>query len=106
MPKKSTWTQGQIDTLMHLRDDLKMRWVDIAKELGRSKTACALKWDVLTYPVEPHSTMRVDAICVPEAVLSDRDQRYAAAPRDLTAFLLGDPTVGYSALDEKQRVTA
>lgn len=36
-----------------------------------------------------------------EELLAERDTRYTAPLRDLTAFLLGDPPIGYSALDKR-----
>lgn len=39
---------------------------------------------------------------VPNSVLIEREKR-AAAPRDLTASVFGDPPPGFSALDMKRR---
>lgn len=41
------------------------------------------------------------AVSVPLRVLTDRRMRAAAEHRDLTAALMGDPPVGYSALDRR-----
>lgn len=43
-----------------------------------------------------------DGVRVPAIVLAERRARQAAPPRDLTAFLMGDPPPGRSALDARK----
>ncbi len=40
-------------------------------------------------------------IDVPPEVLADRDHRSYLVPRDLTAAVMGDPPIGYSALERR-----
>lgn len=42
-----------------------------------------------------------DRPVIPQCVIDDRDHRSMLPPRDLTAALLGDPPVGYSALERR-----
>jgi hypothetical protein len=75
---------------------------EIARFLGRSRAAVKAKInkEQLIRPgarrIRPPA-----AICepIPLAVIADRDRRKLIEPRDLTAWLFGDPLPGYSALD-------
>jgi hypothetical protein len=68
----------------------------IAKEIGRKRDAVASKWHEISG--EPDTK---PAVRPPSLAMVERDRRLAADCRDLTAALMGDPPVGYSALDRR-----
>jgi len=38
------WSQDQQNNLLHLRDDLKMSWLEIAKQMNSTIAACRNKY--------------------------------------------------------------
>lgn len=104
---KSKWTQEQIEEAVRLRAE-GLTIGQIAERIGR-------EWNTVNYIVKKHGPRDrayekspaprrgrdsyVLPMCIPPEVLAARDVRLAAACRDNTAALCGDPPVGYSALD-------
>jgi IS30 family transposase len=70
----------------------------IARHLGRSRETISEACKGLARIV----IQDVHVVSVPEHVLTERDQRLARQPRDLTAAIAGDPLPGRSALDRLQ----
>jgi hypothetical protein len=75
-------------------------WLRLSAEKKAAKAAkvCARRRG------EYRSHLIINAVCqleIPSDVLDDRERRMLA-PRSITAFVLGDPPPGYSALDRKQ----
>jgi hypothetical protein len=94
------WSQGDINELVKL------------KEQGLSKRECADRLGRTYGSVDGKLAYVMHTRCLageatyaphapPREVLADRDRRASQAPRSLTAFLLGDPEVGRSALDRR-----
>jgi hypothetical protein len=118
------WTQDEITRALKLRD-LGMTNERIGAALGRSTKAIKNKFNVLSQTPEQRAerneyerkrregryktfarkagiAFEAHKARVPDAVIAERDTRYRASHRDLTAALFGDPLPGHSALDRKQ----
>ena len=103
MPKAPTWTKDEVAVLMHKREVEKKIWAVIGSEMGRSRTACHVKYEAIKRPRE--RVERVSYYCKTiissEKALIERDRRAKLSPRNLTAEFFGDPLPGYSALDKR-----
>lgn len=68
---------------------------EVALRFGASKRA-------VDYAIYEHiGPIKTEPVRVPASVLKERDHRLGLIPRDTTAVLMGDPPVGYSALERR-----
>lgn len=95
------WTEEECARAVAMRNQ-GMSIGKIADRLGRSFGSAQSQ---LMYRHEDGTRVATHnpgpAPSIPESVLADRDRRMAMYPRDLTAALMGDPPVGYSALERR-----
>ena len=122
---KGTWTDEEVERLnSYLAEGLSVP--EIASKLDRSIASVHSKIDYMQMTPEErehkrerhrayhrqnrsnsrnphHENAQTVMSCRPsEEALKERDVRYATPFRDLTGFLLGDPPIGYSALDRRK----
>jgi hypothetical protein len=118
------WTQDEITRALKLCD-LGMTADKIGVDLGRSTKSIKNKFHVLsmtpeqrikrneyererrrdrdkTFSRKAGIVFEAHKARIPDAVIAERDARYSASHRDLTAAFFGDPLPGRSALDRKQ----
>jgi hypothetical protein len=98
------WTADETATLQRMLG-AGATWRQVATELGRSMQSIKGKIETV-YKQSAGSAGDVRRIHVPETALVERDRYLAAPPRDLTGFMLGDPPVGFSALERKKEPRA
>jgi IS30 family transposase len=91
---------------------------EIAERLGRTEGGVAGRRKRLRMSQEQRAAIRsrerqqykkrnhapVRSNKVPDSILIDRDYRASLEPRDNTAAILGDPPVGYSALERRHAI--
>jgi len=118
---KRKWTDEEVEQLKSLLET-NLTDSEIADRLGRTLKAVRMKLDYIrrtpiqrdmdrkrcrTYyrrlrPIKAHihdNAQVIESSRPDEETLAERDRRYATPFRDLTGLLLGDPPVGYSAMD-------
>jgi transposase-like protein len=98
---RSKWTPESIALLQQrLADGVSV--TAIAKELGRERTIVRAKIDYLqNFDRGRPGAGNVKAPVISPSQWEERDRRLAAPPRDLTGAMLGDPPVGFSALERR-----
>jgi hypothetical protein len=112
----NAWTVAEVKELLHLRDIEKKIFEDIALLLGdgtRTESACTAKYAELklierrklesagvTLIEEPADHGRIR---MPEKIVEQRQTLKYLEHKTITAFLLGDPLPGRSALDRKMQ---
>lgn len=92
--------------LQQVEQGNKPSYAKIAAELGPHFTASMVKCK-LRYSERDVSLPDIDyrrQVPSPES-LADRDRRIGARFRDLTAMIMGDPPIGFSALDRRLKPT-
>lgn len=117
------WTTEETETLLSLRAQ-SVTFPDIAVRLSRTRKAVEWRYQLVrltpekkekfrerknassrTYRKRPHKINPLRFVPgttrIPEDVLMERDVRLAA-PRTITAHFMGDPPIGYSALDKRE----
>lgn len=73
----------------------------ISEAMGRSRKEVYSKVEYITRMGKKKvHTVLTPRVSVPDHVLADADRR-ANAPRTISAFVLGDPPMGFSALDKR-----
>jgi hypothetical protein len=105
-PNRRPWSAEDLALAQLLREQ-KLTYSEIGKRIGRVPGAVRDKliaaaeqnWR-LEHGTPPAPGSPVRTIDIPPEVQHERD-RALAAPRDLTAILLGDPLPGRSALDRR-----
>jgi excinuclease UvrABC helicase subunit UvrB len=122
--KAERWTAEEVSRAIEMRD-LGMTADKIGVALGRSTKSIKNKFIVLsqtpeqrikrneyererrrdrdkTFSRKAGIVFEAHKARIPDAVIAERDARYSASHRDLTAAFFGDPLPGRSALDRKQ----
>lgn len=99
----NVWSADEDARLLLLRDDQKLPFRDIDRDLGRSLESSSARYRTLRGLRKTDKKMgrRTERAIVEEATR----QRHDASAREhvsLTAILLGDPLPGRSALDQKR----
>lgn len=97
------WPEAEVARLMHLRLELGWGWPEIALELGRTESGVKskLKYEQFSKEVRSPSIPFVREP-IPKTVLAEQSQRIIAwGERSLTASLMGDPPVKFSALGKR-----
>lgn len=95
------WTEAEVAILL-ARVSAGVKHQAIGAELRRGVESISKKLHTLREPYRVIGTAGlVPKPVVSEQVLVERDQRYAAPHRSLTAAFFGDPPLGYSALDRR-----
>lgn len=92
------WTDAEVTALIDLINE-GLTFVAAGARLGRGAVAVRRKWLSLT--IERVGSIEAHAVVVPEECLADRDRRNAAPQRTLIGGVVGDPPLGYSALDRR-----
>lgn len=90
------WTEKQKAKLAEMYD-AGMSVEDISYEVGKTPAAVRCKIERLRYDRRAVPPIRQ----ISTQVLDQQHHRLNAIPRDLTGLLLGDPPVGYSALERR-----
>jgi hypothetical protein len=98
------WSDGEEATLRRMRDEGATR-TSISAALGRSVSSIQAKIETMLRQTVG-TAGDVTRVNVPESALVERARYLAAPPRDLTGFMLGDPPVGFSALERKKEPRA
>jgi len=99
--KYRPWTLKEYQLAVKLRRE-RYSCEAIGAILGRSATAVHDKLYHGPHSGVPRALMRRAQPVRPEPVaLSEQAYRNALPPRDLTAWIMGDPLPGYSALDRR-----
>jgi hypothetical protein len=96
--KGRPWTEAEVTLLIDLINE-GCTFVAAGVQLGRGTVAVRKKW--ISLGTERVGSTEVHAVVVPEERLADRDRRRAAPQRTLIGAWVGDPPVGYSALDRR-----
>lgn len=120
--KGRPWTPDEIKTLFDLRAQ-NLRWMVIAERLGRTSKGVQWYWRLNRMDPEKRAAHRAnkqasrlrlkngaavipnrveDPRKIPEDTMAEWKSRMCAQ-RTLSAMLLGDPPIGYSALDMRGR---
>lgn len=103
--KLVAWTEADKKQLLALRDGAKLGWTEIGARLGRPSGTVYDKYKYLKHASSIGPRIQsTNGMLIPEDVLADRERRQSA-PLTISAYVLGDPRPGYSALDQK-RVSA
>lgn len=101
------WSNEAIERLRQLYNDQDLTLSQIASKVGApSPVAVKNKAHHLGLPprlrkAEPRLQLEVETIHVDPLALYERNLRLAAPYRSLTAWFLGDPKLGFSALDRR-----
>lgn len=99
---RRSWREEDEAEVRRLRYDEKKTVRGIAAIFGLTVGQIASK---IAYMDRPSRRMHFDKetvrFVIPQRCLDDRNRRYLADPRDLTAALQGDPLPGYSALERR-----
>jgi hypothetical protein len=100
--KLVAWTEADKKQLLALRDGAKLGWTEIGTRLGRPSGTVYDKYKYLKNvgSVGPR-IQSANGMLIPEEVFADRERRNSA-PLTISAYVLGDPRPGYSALDQKR----
>lgn len=97
--KGRIWTDAEVDALFALMGQ-GLTLVAAAGRLGRGKEAIRKKWAAIND--EPLDALEIERpVIVPKERLIERRRRLAAPHRTLVGACVGDPPVGYSALDRR-----
>lgn len=96
--KGQPWTEAEVTLLINLINE-GSTFVAAGVRLGRGTVAVRKKW--ISLGAEPVGSVEADTVVVPEDRLADRARRRAAPQRTLIGAWVGDPPVGYSALDRR-----
>jgi hypothetical protein len=72
-------------------------YTEIGKLMNRERRTVARALNGIVD--EPHVLDPADRVEIPTDALSERDYRLSLVPRDLTAWVCGDPLPGYSEAD-------
>lgn len=93
------WTEAEVRRLVEMKNR-GMSWREIGKALNRNYHSVSSKW------VDMHShgsgnSRQVLSVHVPECVIAEREKRLNA-PRTINALILGDPPIGFSALEGRR----
>jgi hypothetical protein len=122
--KAERWTAEEVSCALEMRDR-EMTVEQIGSALGRSTKSIKNKFHVLSMTPEQRAkrnkyerdrrrgrdktfsrkagiVFEAHKARAPDEVIAERDARYSASHRDLTAAFFGDPLPGHSALDRKQ----
>jgi hypothetical protein len=92
------WTEAEVTALIDLMNE-GVTFVAAGERLGRGAVAARRKW--VSLGTERIGSTEARTVAVPEQCLADRDRRSAAPQRTLIGAWVGDPPVGYSALDRR-----
>lgn len=96
------WPDLEKAELMRLRTIEGRDWAEIASQLKRSEAAVKSKFKYLqSEKLRQEPEAEVTRTNVPKDVLAEQARRLSAMARDLTGSLLGDPPLGFSALDRR-----
>ena len=96
--KGPLWTPEELKTARRLMDEGASN-EEFISAIGRTRHAC---WGKLQYENTKMPTMqKVNSARPKPEMLADAYQR-AATLRTITAFVLGDPAPGHSALDRRE----
>jgi len=99
--KRVSWTKEDIALLVNLKENARLGWSEIAIRLGRPSGTCYSKYQYLRHVGKTGPRIQAsNGMMIPKEVFDDRDRRQSA-PITVTGFVLGDPPIGYSALDRK-----
>lgn len=116
--KTTRWDEAEITRLLHLRYVEKRTLPVIAGKLSRSLNATQSKLAMLVRaeraaivqgvaPPRGYGAVQIPSLTAKKAseaqALRERDERLARPHRSITAFMLGDPLPGRSALDLRGR---
>jgi len=90
-------SEAEVDKIISMRRAGKT-WRDVSRSVGRAISTCHQVANGRAYfaPLDD-----AEDVSVPAERIAERRARLSAPARDLTAILLGDPPVGYSALEKK-----
>ena len=94
------WSTEEVDRLFQLRVVLGWGWDAIARDMGRTESGVKSKFKAVVHSRAPHApSMPGVREPVPESVLNEQARRIVAwGERGLTATVLGDPPLQFSAL--------
>jgi hypothetical protein len=100
--KRVAWTEEDKALLVDLKEKFGLGWSEIAVRLGRPSGTCYTKYQYLKHVAAPKGprVQTSNGMMIPREVFDERDRRQAA-PLTVTGFVLGDPPIGFSALDRK-----
>lgn len=90
--------------MIEMREVQRMRWSEIDAALNRSAGGSNIKYDSLRRPKLPsmHQNDAGGRVTISEEQKAERLARsQAAALRDVTAELMGDPPPGFTGLDKR-----
>jgi hypothetical protein len=99
--KLVAWTEADKKQLISLRDGAKLGWTEIGERLGRPSGTVYDKYKYLKHASSIGPRIQsTNGMLIPEEVLAERNRRQAA-PITISAYVLGDPRPGFSALDRR-----
>lgn len=116
MSTKRTFTPEQIAEMKKMKEDYNVSWSLVGKRFGCSHTlvkmACEPEYAALVRAREAardRASNRVpektgsELFVIPAHVIADRERRLAAEYRSLGSMVMGEPPIGYSALDRMSK---
>ena len=100
--KRVSWSKEEKALLINLKENARLGWSEIAVRLGRPSGTCYSKYKYLKHIGSTGPRIQTtNGLMIPEQVLAERERRQSA-PLTISAYVLGDPPRGYSALDRKR----
>lgn len=96
----ASWSMKEFTYALKLRHEHKT-YREIADILGTGRTAQQVCSRLCRRTMKVERERRPERVVVPLSAAQDQLLRGLLAPRDLTAWFMGDPLPGYSALDRR-----